>query len=169
MLNAELVIGFAGKKEIVGYTVERQCNPRFVADIREIIKGYDSLLSMACGAGVQLMAETYPEIPVFPAVNTIAIGTDKEMGVYEERCRACGDCIIGYTGGICPITRCSKGLFNGPCGGVNKDKCEVSDEIPCAWVSVYERLKVQDRLSCIQKIRVSSNWENQVPRTVVQE
>jgi hypothetical protein len=124
---------------------------------------------MACGAGVQLMAETYPEIPVFPAVNTIAIGTDKEMGVYEERCRACGDCIIGYTGGICPITRCSKGLFNGPCGGVNKDKCEVSDEIPCAWVSVYERLKVQDRLSCIQKIRVSSNWENQVPRTVVQE
>lgn len=169
VLNAELALAFEGKKEITGYTVERQCNPRFVTEIREIVKDYDCLLSMACGAGVQLMAEIYPDVPVFPAVNTIAIGIDREVGVYEERCRACGDCIIGYTGGICPITRCSKGLFNGPCGGVKGDRCEVSDDIPCAWVAVYERLKVQGRLDCIQKLRVPSNWGNQAPRTIVQE
>jgi ferredoxin len=169
VLNAELALEFGKSIQIEGYTVERQCRPLYVAEIKEIVKQFDCLLSMACGAGVQLLAEIYPEIPVFPAVNTMAIGIDRDIGIYEEKCRACGDCIIGYTGGICPITRCAKGLFNGPCGGVNEGICEVSETVACAWVEVYERLSSQNRLDCIQHIREPIGWQNQVQRTVVQD
>ena len=169
VLNAELRLDTAKSINIDGYTIERQCRPLYVEEIKEIVKSYDCLLSMACGAGVQLLAESYPQIPVFPAVNTIAIGIDRDIGVYEERCRACGDCIIGYTGGICPITRCAKGLFNGPCGGVHQGLCEVSETVACAWVEVYERLSKQDRLDCIDNIREPLSWQNQVQRTVIQE
>ncbi len=169
VLNAELSLEVGKGVKIDGYTIERQCKPLYVDEIKEIVKQYDCLLSMACGAGVQLLAETYPQIPVFPAVNTIAIGIDRDIGIYEERCRACGDCIIGYTGGICPITRCAKGLFNGPCGGVNQGLCEVSETVACAWVEVYERLNAQNRLDCIDLIREPLNWQNQVQRTVIQD
>ncbi len=169
VLNAELATVFNDKKKISGLTIERQCNPRYVTEIKEVIKDYDCLLSMACGAGVQFLAEFYPDIPIFPAVNTLAIGIDREVGVYEERCRACGDCIIGLTGGVCPITMCAKGLFHGPCGGVKDGQCEISDDIPCAWMAVYERLKAQNRLDCIDKIREPSHWINQYPRTIIQE
>jgi ferredoxin len=169
VLNAELSLEVGKGVKIDGYTIERQCKPLFVDEIKKIVKQYDCLLSMACGAGVQLLAETYPQIPVFPAVNTIAIGIDRDIGIYEERCRACGDCIIGYTGGICPITRCAKGLFNGPCGGVNQGLCEVSETVACAWVEVYERLNAQNRLNCIDQIREPLDWQNQVQRTVIQD
>jgi ferredoxin len=169
VLNAELSLEVGKGVKIDGYTIERQCKPLFVDEIKNIVKQYDCLLSMACGAGVQLLAETYPQIPVFPAVNTIAIGIDRDVGIYEERCRACGDCIIGYTGGICPITRCAKGLFNGPCGGVNQGLCEVSETVACAWVEVYERLNAQNRLDCIDLIREPLDWQNQVQRTVIQD
>jgi len=169
VLNAELALEVGKSIKIEGYTIERQCRPLYVNEIEKIVQRYDCLLSMACGAGVQLLAETYPGIPVFPAVNTIAIGIDRDVGVYEEKCRACGDCIIGYTGGICPITRCAKGLFNGPCGGVHEGVCEVSDTVACAWVEAYQRLRVQNRLDCIDNIREPLEWQNQVQRTVVQD
>jgi len=169
VLNAELSLEVGKGVTIDGYTIERQCKPLYIDEIKGIVKKYDCLLSMACGAGVQLLAETYSQIPVFPAVNTIAIGIDRDIGIYEERCRACGDCIIGYTGGICPITRCAKGLFNGPCGGVNQGLCEVSETVACAWVEVYERLSSQNRLDCIDLIREPLAWQNQVQRTVIQD
>jgi hypothetical protein len=124
---------------------------------------------MACGAGVQHIAERYTEKPVFPALDTIAIGIDRDVGIYEERCRACGECVIGYTGGICPVARCAKGLYNGPCGGVFKDKCEVSVDNQCAWVMIYNRLKEQNRLEDITKVRPATDWRNQVQRTIVQK
>ncbi|MBF0229841.1 MAG: methylenetetrahydrofolate reductase C-terminal domain-containing protein [Desulfamplus sp.] len=151
-----------------GYTVERQCNITFIEEIRSFIKDFDAVLSMACGAGAQYMAEIYSATPIFPAVNTIAIGIDREIGVYEEKCRACGDCVVGFTGGVCPVTRCAKGLFNGPCGGTNKGNCEISSNIPCAWVDIYNRLKSQDRLDNILKIRPVMEWQNQTQRTVIQ-
>ncbi|ACN17553.1 putative zinc-finger protein [Desulforapulum autotrophicum HRM2] len=152
-----------------GYTLERQCNPLFLEELQPIIGNYDCVLSMACGAGCQYLAETYPETPIFPAVNTVAIGIDREIGVYEERCRACGACVLGYTGGVCPVTRCAKGLFNGPCGGTNKGMCEVNPNVPCAWIEIYNRLKKQDRLDNIMKITPAMEWQNQVQRTLVQE
>lgn len=171
-LNAELKVSYKleNVSKVMGsYTVERQCNPKFLVELVEMVKDYDCILSMACGAGAQLLAETFIKTPVFPAVNTIAIGVDREVGMYEEKCRACGECVLAYTGGICPVTRCAKGLFNGPCGGTNNGKCEISQDIPCAWVDIYERLKGQNRLDDIMKIQPPMMWQNQVQRTIVQE
>ena len=156
-------------------TIERQCNQSYLQELDEVVKEYDCLISMACGAGVQYMAERFPEIPVFPVVNTIAIGLDRGVGAYEERCRACGYCVLGYTGGICPITRCSKQLLNGPCGGtMASGLCEVAnapdaEEIPCAWYLIHERLKEQGRLDSIMKIQGIMPWRNKTLPLIVQD
>jgi hypothetical protein len=118
------------------------------------------LISLACGAGVQHLADRYPDKPVFPAVNTVFVGIDRAVGVYEERCRACGDCMLSYTGGICPVTRCAKSVFNGPCGGARKGRCEVDPDIPCAWFDIYDRLKSQGRLAVITDVRPAPDWRN---------
>ncbi|OQY04053.1 MAG: hypothetical protein B6I22_10315 [Desulfobacteraceae bacterium 4572_123] len=175
-LNTELNLTFKSDKlptRVDGYTVERACNLQYLVELDEIVKEYDCLITMACGAGAQLLAEKFSDRPVFPAVNTIAIGIDRDIGVYEEKCRACGDCVLGYTGGICPVTRCAKSLFNGPCGGVSEGKCEINPmlpyDVPCAWCDIYERLEKQDRLEDILKIHPPAEWENQIQRTIVQE
>lgn len=171
-LNAELNVHLkkAGiQKQIDGYTVERQCNESFLQELEGKVPQYDCIVSMACGAGVQNMAQRFPKIAVHPVVNTVSIGVDKDLGMYEEKCRACGHCVLGYTGGICPVTRCSKGLFNGPCGGTNGESCEISNEIPCAWLDIYKRLKDQDRLDDILKVHPPMEWQNQSPRTIIQE
>ena len=156
-------------KKIGSFTVERQCNMQMLSELDDIINQYDAVLSMACGAGAQYTAERYPGTPVFPAINTMAIGVDKELGVSEERCRACGECVLAYTAGICPVTACAKGLFNGPCGGTNNGSCEISDDIPCAWNDIYNRLKEQNRLEDIINLQAPMQWKNQVKRTIVQD
>ena len=91
-LNAQLNIDLKKEnieKQLDGYTVERQCNDQFLEELEPKIDNYDCLLSMACGAGVQNLAKRFPKIPVFPVVNTVSIGIDKDIGMYEERCRAC--------------------------------------------------------------------------------
>ncbi len=171
-LNTELNISFKFAKASTrcdGYTVERQCNMKYLQELDDMVTTYDCILSMACGAGVQLLAERFTDIPVFPALNTMAIGTDRDIGIYEERCRACGECVIGYTGGICPVTRCAKGLFNGPCGGVQKDLCEANSNVQCAWVAIYNRLKNQNRLDHIIELQQVMSWQNQIQRTIIQE
>lgn len=151
-------------------TIERQCNADFFSELDQMVTQYDAVLSMACGAGVQFVAERYPDKPVFPALNTVFVGVDRDIGWYEENCRTCGECVLGETGGICPVTRCAKGLFNGPCGGTTLDgKCEVNSEVPCAWYEIYERLKKQGRLENILKIRPAREWENQTQRSLIQE
>ncbi|QTA82789.1 Methylene-tetrahydrofolate reductase C terminal domain-containing protein [Desulfonema limicola] len=152
-----------------GYTVERQCNQDLLVELDNIVPGCDALLSMACGAGCQYLAERFPAIPVYPAINTMFIGVDKEIGIFEERCRACGDCVLGLTGGICPVTRCAKSLFNGPCGGTNGKNCEVSKDIPCAWLDIYERLKAIGQLDNIKKIKEPMQWKNTTRGTFIQE
>ena len=156
-------------KEISGHTVERQCNDAYLGELDEMAGRADCIISVACGAGAQLLAERLPGTPVFPGVNTIAIGVDRDIGLYEERCRACGECVLAYTAGICPVTRCAKGLFNGPCGGTQGESCEISPDVPCAWHEIFERLKAQNRLEDILKIREPMQWRNQFQRTVVQK
>lgn len=155
--------------DIQEHTIERQCNATFFWELDGLVKDYDAVLSMACGAGVQFLADRYPEIPIFPALNTTFVGVDKDVGWYEENCRTCGDCVLGDTGGICPVTRCAKSLFNGPCGGTRRGgTCEVDADVPCAWFEIYERLKKQDRVELITKVRPTRDWENQTRRTVIQ-
>ena len=154
--------------ELGAFTCERQCDREYLEALDEKVKDYEAILSMACGAGIQFIAERYPDKPVFPAVDTTFIGVNQGVGWYEERCRSCSSCVLGLTAGVCPITMCAKGLFNGPCGGTNKGMCEVSKDQPCAWHMIYERLKKQGRLECILELQPVSEWQNQVPRTVIQ-
>jgi hypothetical protein len=120
-------------------------------------------------AGAQFLAEKYESKPVFPALNTMFIGLDRDIALYQERCRTCGNCKLGFTGGICPVTCCSKSLFNGPCGGTNFDgSCEVSKDIPCAWNMIYERLKAQKRLDNIFSIHPPMDWIDKGPGSFVQ-
>lgn len=127
--------------EIDEKTVERQCGPEFLEALKPHVDDCDAILSMACGAGVQAIAETFPDVRVLPALNTKFIGVTVQRGMWSERCVACGNCILGRTEGICPVTRCAKHLLNGPCGGSQDRKCEISKEISCAWVLIYDRMK----------------------------
>ncbi|MBD3230753.1 MAG: hypothetical protein GF329_21420 [Candidatus Lokiarchaeota archaeon] len=124
-------------------TVLRQCDEDIlISTLRPILdnEDFDAILSMACGAGVQTVAALY-EIPVYPAQNTLFIGSKMEGGLYEM-CNACGDCLLGYTGGVCPVANCAKGLMNGPCGGQVEGMCEVGDYTKkCAWVEIWKKLK----------------------------
>ncbi|MDY6934829.1 MAG: methylenetetrahydrofolate reductase C-terminal domain-containing protein [Spirochaetota bacterium] len=170
ILNDELRLSFKEDNkriEIDGYTVERQCEVEFIAELDHLKDKYDAIISMACGAGVQFIAERFQDKPVYPTLNTTFVGVNRDIGWYEEKCRSCGDCQLAYTGGICPVTRCAKSLFNGPCGGTQDGKCEVDKEIPCAWYDIFHRLKEQGRLDNITKIRTPMKWVNQIQGTFV--
>lgn len=157
------------KADFSVFVTERQCSPEYISDVEDKIKKCDCVISTACGAGVQLLAESYSMKPVFPALNTMFIGLDRSTGLYQEKCRSCGDCQLGYTGGICPVTCCAKSLFNGPCGGTNIDgSCEAGSDIPCAWNTIYERLKDQNRIENILSIHPPMNWTDNGPGTLVQ-
>jgi len=107
---------------------------------KEEVNAADSLLVMACGNGVQAVAEASGMLS-HPALNTLFLGSIQRFGQYLERCSLCGECILEQTGGICPVTRCTKGLLNGPCGGSKEGKCEVDSEKDCAWELIFNRLK----------------------------
>jgi len=131
------------------HTVERQCEWEFLDEIAANMKQVDAVLSLGCGIGVQAIAERFHEIPVLPGLDTLFMGMPMEEGIWTERCSGCGNCILDQTGGICPITRCSKGLVNGPCGGYRDGKCEVDPTRDCAWIQIYERLKKMGRLDML--------------------
>jgi ferredoxin len=171
VLNAEL--DMARKLEnnpiqIEGRTLERQCDREYLAELDAVVDQYDALLSMACGVGIQFLAERFPHKPVFPAVDTAGLAVNQAVGWYEERCRSCQRCVLGWTGGICPVTMCAKGLYNGPCGGTNKGKCEISPDQPCAWFMIYDRLLEQERLEEMKKFREAFEWVDQMPRNLMQ-
>ncbi len=139
-------------------SLTRQCEPEYLAQLRDNIDGYDAVVSMACGCGVQFLAEMYDKKIVFPGVDTCFMGVNEERGLFTERCQACGRCILGETGGICPIARCSKRMLNGPCGGSDKGKCEVSSEIPCGWELIYQRLKTLGQLDRFENPVEPKDW-----------
>jgi len=136
-------------------TLVKQCDSYLTATaLKPQLEDVEAVLSLACGLGPQTIAELFPDLPVFPAQNTHFIGTEeREAGTLEERCAACGDCLLAKTGGICPVARCAKGLLNGPCGGSKNGKCEVDLEKDCAWILIYERLKQQGKLDLLKEIR----------------
>jgi ferredoxin len=138
---AENLVAERGDLSVEQDMVPRQCSEKFVARLEGKVRDFEAVLSMACGNGVQVMAKRFPNKPVLPALNTEFIGIEKEPGVWTEMCRACGDCILWRTAGICPVTRCAKGLLNGPCGGSREGRCEVSKDLPCAWQEIYQGLK----------------------------
>ena len=142
-------------------TTAKQCDSYLTASmLKPQMDDVAAVLSLACGAGVQTIAELFPELPVFPAQNTHFIGVEeREGGILEERCAGCGDCLLAQTGGICPVARCTKGLLDGACGGSKNDKCELSPERSCGWVLIYEQLKKQGKLQNLKEFRAPRDYQ----------
>lgn len=159
-------------KDVTHITVQRQCEVEYIDPLADSIRQADVVLSIGCGIGVQALAERYPDKVVLPGLNTSFLGLPSEQGVWEERCAACGSCILGVTGGICPIARCAKQLLNGPCGGSQGGVCEIGHETPCAWQLIYDRLSAQGRLHLIEELQPAKDWSTSRdggPRRITRE
>ncbi|MGD2103899.1 MAG: methylenetetrahydrofolate reductase C-terminal domain-containing protein [Anaerolineae bacterium] len=153
-------------------TVQRQCEWEYVDPLEERLDDYDVVLSLACGIGVQAMNERFAETITLPGINTTSLSLPVDQGVWEERCQACGDCLLGVTFGICPIARCSKQLLNGPCGGSQDGVCEVDKDISCAWQLIWDRAMEFGQVERLLKIQPPKDWSESRdggPRKIVRE
>jgi ferredoxin len=144
--------------EIVQVTIERQCENEFLKDLADAAAQVEAIVSFGCGAGVQAIAERYPDKPVYAGLNTQFLGILEEQAVWTEKCLGCGDCMLAQFGGICPVTRCAKRLLNGPCGGSAENRCEVDSDRPCAWQLIYARLKAIGQLEKMEEIVPPKDW-----------
>lgn len=147
----------AHEKNVCGIlNVDFLCNKvltgtRLVRDA-ERVNMAQGILVFSCGVGVQVVGAVVDK-PVFPAANTISMGGFFGLWPGAEKCAQCGDCLLGYTGGICPVVGCAKSLINGQCGGTTDNgECEVEEGRPCAWAQIYERLKTNGRIDLLKKI-----------------
>jgi len=136
----------------------------------EDIAAADCILAMTCAVGVQTIGLHLGEAkPVYPALNTLFLGTEDSPGHFIEACMQCGSCVLGRTAAICPLVRCAKSLLNGPCGGSAEGKCEISKDIPCAWQMIYDRLAEMGCLDQMDEIEPVKDWSPSVsggPRIV---
>jgi ferredoxin len=159
--------------EILESTPARQCEPEFAQELSETIGLVQAVLSVSCGVGVQTLTRHFPATQIYPGVNTMFLGETVEHGVWEERCQACGNCILEKTAGVCPIARCAKQLLNGPCGGSSNGKCEIKRETDCAWQLIYDRSKSLGQLHRLTEIIPAKQWGVQSrdsgPRRIARE
>lgn len=144
--------------EVSEKTLERQCDPEYVDQVKDIVDDYDAVISMACGVGPQFLSERYPEKRILPAVNTTFFGGATQHGIWEERCAGCGACGIHHFGGLCPIARCAKSLLNGPCGGSADGKCEISKDVDCIWDLIVTKKMKEGRLDELLILRPPKVW-----------
>ena len=143
----------AGK--VVGtLTTDYVCNPtelalRLRGPMAKIAEA-DAVLVFSCGVGVQTISETLEDKPVYACCDTVELPGFQGVTPLEYDCGQCGECFLNLTGGICPITACSKSLVNGPCGGTKNGKCEVDSEMECGWERIYRRLEKLGRLDVLK-------------------
>jgi hypothetical protein len=163
----------AGKK-VSGWTVlDFLCQKALVKTglqpFRNRIMSSDSLLVMCCGVGTQAVAAVVDKV-VHPSCNTLSMGGAQGEWRGSERCAECGDCLLDYTGGICPLTACTKSLINGPCGGARDGRCEHQPDVrPCGWQLIYERLKKLNRLDKLREIHAPKDWAKAEPSKALRE
>jgi len=158
--------------QIEELTIERQCEDEFIHEAADGIARNEAVLSLACGAGAQAVARRFSRAPVLPGINTTFLGVLEKQGLFTEECLGCGDCVLAAFGGICPITRCSKRLLNGPCGGSRDGKCEVNPETDCAWQLIIERCRELGQLDSLRAYVPAKNWSPSNaggPRKLVRE
>ena len=129
----------------------------------------EAILVLACGLGVQSTKDNDRlGLEVIPALNTMFGAVMDSQGNFAEKCSLCGECVLDVTGGICPVTLCAKGLLNGPCGGMNKGKCEVDKEKDCAWVLIYKELEKKNKLSALKEVQQPKDHKKSLkPRKLV--
>jgi ferredoxin len=155
------------------FTLERQCDPEYVDELADLVaKNYDAVLSMACSVGPQFLSRRYPKEKVYPSLNTCFIGGALSHGVWAEHCQACGNCIIHNFGGMCPVSRCSKSIMNGPCGGSSNGVCEISKEVECVWHLITTKVMEDGRLEEFTQSQPIKDWSKSRdggPRKIVRE
>ncbi|MCM8782957.1 MAG: methylenetetrahydrofolate reductase C-terminal domain-containing protein [Candidatus Omnitrophica bacterium] len=155
-------------KEILGFAIPKA--PCISAQIKEALakninnlRQSEAILVLSCGLGVQSVKDNNRfDQKVVPGCNTLFTGLVDAKGEFLEKCSLCGDCLLDFTEGICPLTLCPKGLLNGPCGGMDKGKCEVDKDKDCAWVLIYKEMEKKDRLFKFQKTRSPRDFKNAV-------
>ena len=156
----------AGKKVTGSAVIDFLCEKALVKSrLRgkiEPVKAADSILVMTCGIGVQAVAASVNRV-CHPACNTVNLGGSRGEWPGSERCKECGDCLLEYTGGICPLTACTKGLLNGQCGGASQGKCEVNPEWDCGWELIYQRLKEKNQLEMLKRFITPKSWDKMMP------
>ena len=135
-------------------TTDYICNPENLdlrlAKYADEIAAADVLLVFSCGVGVQTVAEKFPGKKVVAACDTYALPGYQGVTPLEHDCKQCGECFLNITGGICPLTACSKSLVNGQCGGAKQGKCEVDPNMECGWERIYQKLKKIGRLDAMK-------------------
>ena len=138
----------------------RQCDMEFLDSSEAELEDADCILSLACGAGVQFMAEKFPDKVVVPGLNTKFIGVNRDIGYWTEMCQGCGNCILEKTGGVCPVARCAKSHFNGPCGGSAGGVCEIGEETDCGWQLIFDRLNRIGQVHRLVEINDIRDWRS---------
>jgi ferredoxin len=146
-----------GKKTTVTEgSLVRQCDKEYIDAIDEWKGKYDAIVSIACGVGVNFIANLRPNDNVYPGLNTTFFGGSAIQGEWSEQCAGCGNCVLHLTGGLCPVARCAKSLMNGPCGGSVDGRCEINKNVDCVWQMIYDRmgrLNRQDEMQIAAPIR----------------
>ncbi len=169
----QLAFGKEGKSPVITEAcIDRQCVDDFIESIASLVPEHAAILSLGCGAGVQALARVYSDKPVFPALDTLFIGETEMRGIWQENCLGCGQCKLGYFGAVCPVTRCSKRLMNGPCGGSKDGRCEVNPDIRCGWQMIIDRLEALGELARLSEYIPPVDWSTSHsggPRRVVRE
>jgi hypothetical protein len=138
----------------------RQCDMEFLDSSEAELEDASCILSLACGAGVQFMAEKFPDKVVVPGLNTKFIGVNRDIGYWTEMCQGCGNCILEKTGGVCPVARCAKSHFNGPCGGSAGGVCEIGEETDCGWQLIFDRLSRIGQAHRLVEINDIRDWRS---------
>lgn len=124
---------------------------------KEAVADAKGVVVMCCGAGIQSVREA-TEKRVHPGCDTVFLGNILKIGSFEEKCSLCGECVLDDFGAICPITRCHKGILNGPCGGTDNGKCETDKDKDCAWTLIYNQLEKEGRLDNMRQFYALKNW-----------
>ena len=142
-----------------------------MAKNRKLLSESDSILVFACGSGTQSVKENdRSNLDIFSGNDTICAATVDDQGNFKEVCSSCGDCLLDLTEGICPVTRCAKGLMNGPCGGQKDGKCEVDREKDCAWILIYKKKAEKNRVADLKNvIPVRDNKKSLRPHHIIGE
>jgi hypothetical protein len=157
----------AGKKVTGGKSVDFLCGKALIKSVLkgkiDQLKEADAVLVLTCGIGIQAVAASVNK-PVYPGCNTVNLGGSRGEWEGSERCNECGQCLLFHTGGICPLTACTKGLVSGACGGANKGKCEISKDRDCGWELIYNRLKERGQLSRLADMLKPLDHKKIMPR-----
>ena len=152
--EAEEFIKSLGDKVTGVLTTDYLCNtdnlPLRLEKHAGAIAAADTVLVLSCGVGVQTVANHFPEKRVCAACDTYALPGHQGVTPLEHECGQCGQCYLNITGGICPITACSKSLINGQCGGAKNGKCEVDPNMECGWERIQRRLAQIGRLDALK-------------------